>query len=113
MSDMANLNRTVWKYEMIAGWGAPTVMGGIDIVAYAPKIVAVGLDPNRAPCVWVEQIDPTGVDPSQRTVLGPETTFNVSIIGTGHRVPDQMLFRHVGMLVSGPLVLHAYSNLRP
>ena len=88
------MSRTIWKFTLEPGVTA--------IRGYTPIVRHVGVDPaalDNLPTVWVE-LDPVGDD-----------IVEVTFIGTGHPVPDNIGF--VGSVVTpAGLVWHVYETER-
>lgn len=59
------------------------------------KIVYVGLDGNKTPCIWVEFIPGTIRD-----------TYDLKMFGTGEAIPEY--YEHIGTFMQGSYLWHLY-----
>ena len=81
----------IWKYTFEYG----KTIHFIPITGRG--VLSVGQDHKRENCLWVE------VDPDKASV--PVT---VVVVGTGHKIPDDVLLRFVGTICDGPLRWHVF-----
>ena len=83
---------TIWKFPIEIARREQTIC----VPQYA-QLLHVGLDPDGTSCIWFQ------VEPNKARV-----DFNVAVVGTGHPVPTDGVYR--GTFNQGPFVWHVYTK---